>query len=134
MVFGIATSAALLLFSAAGCAAAAVHGLPTGTTSQVDLFHKDDVYQCYKVPYLLQTVRGTLLAFVEARAPRHDPEGISPGNCMDWDITDMVMRRSEDNGATWGAIQVVVPGTLVKKSLYFLLQYFSWHCPNCVSL
>ena len=48
-------------------------------------------YSCYKIPTIFRTSNGTLLAFSEARR----------GGCMDWDITDLVMRKSYDGGDTW---------------------------------
>lgn len=82
--------------------------LAAGT--RVPVFSKDALYACYKIPYLLQTATGDLLAFAEARGPTSAAAGTTTGDCMDWDITDIVMRRSTDGGATWGALAVVVPG------------------------
>ena len=58
-------------------------------------------WNCYKIPYLFQAASGSVLSFVEARG----------GDCMDWQPTDIVLRRSFDNGSTWTAdIELVVPG------------------------
>jgi sialidase-1 len=55
-----------------------------------------DGYPIYRIPSLLCTPKGTLLAFCEART----------GN--DQTPTDMVLRRSLDAGKTWLPMQVVV--------------------------
>ncbi|CAD7941098.1 unnamed protein product [Amoebophrya sp. A25] len=65
-------------------------------------------YACYKVPYLFQSWTGRLIAFAEARGPIADPDSI--GNCMDWDLTDVVSRFSLDGGRSWSSLQVVVRG------------------------
>ena len=53
-------------------------------------------YPVYRIPSLICTPKGTLLAFCEART----------GN--DQSPTDMVLRRSLDGGKTWGPLQVIV--------------------------
>lgn len=52
----------------------------------------DDV-ACYRIPTVVQTDSGTLLAFAEARH-----ESCSDNN----NLHDIVLRRSEDGGVTWG--------------------------------
>ena len=67
--------------------------------SQADVFVAGrDGYHTFRIPSLLATPRGTLLAFCEGR--RH-------GRGDSGDI-DLVLRRSTDGGATWGPLQVVV--------------------------
>ncbi|CAK9019137.1 Sialidase-1 (Acetylneuraminyl hydrolase) (G9 sialidase) (Lysosomal sialidase) (N-acetyl-alpha-neuraminidase 1) [Durusdinium trenchii] len=78
--------------------------------NRTDVFRQDAAYDCYKIPYLMQTLNGDLLAFAEARGPANAPEGTSTGDCMDWDITDVVMRISSDFGETWGPQRMVIPG------------------------
>lgn len=51
----------------------------------------DDYYKCYKIPSLMRTGDGTLLAFVEARKE----------HCGDGGWIDIRLRRSFDNGNTW---------------------------------
>src|SRR5690606_32983134 len=48
-------------------------------------------YACYRIPALVKTKEGNLLAFAEARKD----------NCADDGNIDMVLRRSMDNGETW---------------------------------
>jgi sialidase-1 len=55
-----------------------------------------DGYPVYRIPSLICTAKGVLLAFCEARAG----DDQSP--------TDMVLRRSLDGGRTWMPMQVIV--------------------------
>ncbi len=55
-------------------------------------------YFRYRIPALTVTTQGTVLAFCEAR--RH--------NGHDEDEIDIVLRRSVDEGQSWGAPQIVV--------------------------
>jgi sialidase-1 len=57
----------------------------------------DDGYNCYRIPAIIKTKAGTLLAFAEGRKNNCDDEG---------DI-DLVVKRSSDNGKTWGALKVI---------------------------
>jgi len=54
-------------------------------------------YHTYRIPALLATPRGTLLAFCEGRKTSRNDDG---------DI-DLLLRRSTDGGRTWEAPQVV---------------------------
>lgn len=66
--------------------------------SQVDLFVAgQDGYHTYRIPSLLVSPRGTVLAFCEGRKSAGGDSG---------DI-DLVMRRSLDGGTTWGPLQVI---------------------------
>lgn len=57
----------------------------------------DSGYACFRIPTLLNTANGALLAFAEARK----------NNCGDSGDIDLVLRRSEDGGKTWSDMQVV---------------------------
>ena len=58
--------------------------------------------QCYRIPTIIQTTKGTLLAFSEER-------GLS---CSDNDNEhNLVLRRSQDGGTTWGPLILVVKGS-----------------------
>jgi sialidase-1 len=58
---------------------------------------KDGGYFIHRIPALLSTQKGTLLAFCEARV----------GSAGDSSPTDVVLRRSFDSGKTWAPAQVV---------------------------
>ncbi|MFF8280660.1 LamG-like jellyroll fold domain-containing protein [Streptomyces lateritius] len=59
-------------------------------------------YGCFRIPTLVRTDAGTLLAFAEART--------SP-SCADRGAIDIVVRRSTNEGRTWGPIRVVLSGS-----------------------
>jgi sialidase-1 len=56
-------------------------------------------YASMRIPALVLTKQGTLLAFAEGRV----------GTASDWSEMDMLMRRSTDGGRTWGPIIVIAP-------------------------
>lgn len=55
-------------------------------------------YRTYRVPGIIATEQGTVLATAEAR----------PGGGGDWDQNDLIMRRSVDGGLSWKEPRVVV--------------------------
>ncbi|MCZ4611513.1 exo-alpha-sialidase [Streptomyces sp. Lzd4kr] len=57
-------------------------------------------YSCFRIPAVVQTNQGTLLAFAEGRH----------ATCGDAGDIDIVMKRSTDGGRTWGPLQVVTDG------------------------
>lgn len=58
-----------------------------------DIYCPGDLdYGCYKIPTILRTVNGTLLAMIEARK----------FSCDDHGYVDLRLRRSFDQGRTWG--------------------------------
>ncbi len=57
-------------------------------------------YACYRIPAIVTTGRGTLLAFAEGR--KH--------NCGDATDIDIVLKRSTDGGRTWTSPRVVNEG------------------------
>lgn len=54
-------------------------------------------YSCFRIPAIIKTKKGTLLAFAEGRK----------NNCGDAGNIDMIVKRSEDNGKTWSNIITV---------------------------
>ena len=54
-------------------------------------------YACFRIPALISTPGGALIAFAEGRKQ----------GCSDTGDIDLVMKRSEDNGASWTDLQVV---------------------------
>ncbi|WP_203861743.1 sialidase family protein [Plantactinospora mayteni] len=87
---------------------------PTGPAHaalvQEPIFKRDTFgAQCYRIPAIVRTKAGTLLAFAEKRIS-------GPGWCNDGGHIDLVMRRSFDSGRTWvppvsQAPDVVLEGT-----------------------
>ncbi|MEU0459577.1 sialidase family protein, partial [Streptomyces sp. NPDC006129] len=61
---------------------------------------QDPGYACFRIPAIVRTTSGTLLAFAEGRVL----------NCGDAADIDIVLKRSTDGGRTWGPLQVVNEG------------------------
>ncbi|MFO7615875.1 MAG: sialidase family protein [Bacteroidales bacterium] len=84
----------LLILAQAGCQ-------PARSGSQagpVTLFRAGDSgYACFRIPAIVKTSKGTLLAFAEARKQ----------GCSDTGDIDLVVRRSRDGGRSWGPLEVV---------------------------
>jgi len=57
----------------------------------------DGGYACFRIPAIVKTNHGVLLAFAEAR--KH--------GCSDTGDIDLVLRRSGDSGKTWEPLQVL---------------------------
>jgi sialidase-1 len=64
---------------------------------ETDVFvNQKDGYPLFRIPAIIETAAGGLLAFSEGRQ-----------NILDTGDIDIVMKRSLDNGQTWSALQVV---------------------------
>jgi sialidase-1 len=63
-------------------------------------------YYCIKIPTILTTIKGTLLAFGEARKP----------SCSDYAQTDIVYKRSLDNGQTWSNMRILFQGNATNNN------------------
>ncbi|MFJ8629833.1 exo-alpha-sialidase [Streptomyces sp. NPDC093568] len=61
---------------------------------------QDPGYACFRIPAIVKSKDGTLLAFAEGRVL----------NCGDAADIDIVLKRSTDGGRTWGPLQVVNEG------------------------
>ena len=70
-------------------------------TEQVLFKAGTDGYGCFRIPAMVRTTQGSLLAFAEGRK--------SP-SCADRGDIDIVLRRSTDDGRTWGPIRVALAG------------------------
>lgn len=86
----IATATALAPIDAASAAIA----------NDVVFQQNTDGYACARIPAIVRTNAGTLLAFAEGRK----------GDCGDTGNVDIILKRSEDNGAHWDATQVIIAG------------------------
>lgn len=61
-------------------------------TPTTDVYQKgQDGYACFRIPAIVRSKAGTLLAFAEARR----------NSCSDTGNIDLVVKRSEDGGKTW---------------------------------
>lgn len=54
-------------------------------------------YNCFRIPAMVTTTEGTLLAFAEGRKK----------GCSDTGNIDLVMKRSDDNGKTWSKLIII---------------------------
>ena len=95
----LAKSVAVLSFLlACGLAASADRAAETTGLEQCDVFVKgQDGYHTYRIPSLLRTQRGNLLAFCEGR--RH--------SASDTGDIDLLLKRSTDGGRTWSRQQII---------------------------
>ncbi|WP_406471826.1 LamG-like jellyroll fold domain-containing protein [Streptomyces sp. NBC_01615] len=95
----VLTTAALLALPSP---AVAEQASSTGEFEQQVLFKasQDPGYACFRIPAVVKTTEGTLLAFAEGRVL----------NCGDAADIDIVVKRSTDGGRTWGPLQVVNDG------------------------
>ena len=66
-------------------------------TSTIVFAASGDGYPSVRIPSLLVTRRGTLLAFAEGRAAEADQAA-----------NQIILKRSMDNGRTWGPLQTIV--------------------------
>lgn len=90
---------ALLLLSAVPVGAAIAKAEATIHQTDVFVAGEDNVHT-YRIPAIVTTLKGTLLAFCEARKQ-------SSG---DQTPTDLVLKRSLDKGKSWQPMQIVVKG------------------------
>ncbi|MFK7849254.1 MAG: exo-alpha-sialidase [Rhodothermales bacterium] len=95
-------------------------------------------YACFRIPAIVSTLEGSLLAFAEGRKR----------GCSDTGDIDLVMKRSEDNGITWSALSVIWddgentsgnPAPVVDKTTGTILLLSTWNLgsdrePQIISL
>ncbi|MEE1762362.1 MULTISPECIES: sialidase family protein [unclassified Streptomyces] len=95
----LTTTALLTLAHPAG---AEPRSAPAAEFEQQVLFKasQDPGYACFRIPAVVRTTAGTLLAFAEGRVL----------NCGDAADIDLVVKRSTDGGRTWGPLRVVNEG------------------------
>ena len=93
----------LLLAGIAGATNVTAPGGPVIFAGSVPVFYQGlNGSKCYRIPSIIKTSRGTLLAFSENRVTDCGDNG--PHHAL-------VLRRSTDNGQTWGPMSTVVEGT-----------------------
>ncbi|MFF0064116.1 LamG-like jellyroll fold domain-containing protein [Streptomyces sp. NPDC005279] len=101
----------LLLAATAAPSVTAPPAVASGTQKSADaltgteqiLFRSGTAgYGCFRIPSLVRTKAGTLLAFTEGRK--------SP-SCADRGAIDIVVRRSTNEGRTWGPVRVALSGS-----------------------
>ena len=81
----------------AGALLLSATALSSQSVPLIDVFvGGQDGYPAYRIPALVTTKRGTLLAFAEARATLRDHAE-----------NDIVLKRSTDHGRTWGPMQLI---------------------------
>ncbi|ONK12112.1 sialidase family protein [Streptomyces sp. MP131-18] len=98
----LATAAGALADPGPGAGAdAGPAGAPAaGCTSSVPYASGEGGYDTYRIPAVVTTAEGALLAFAEGRV----------GGAGDTGNIDVVVRRSTDGGCTWGPLSVVAAG------------------------
>lgn len=110
-------SGTILAVAIAACVwPSAVRGEPPAKdgVEKLDLFEAGkDGYALYRIPGIVATANGTLLAYCEARKSDRG----------DWGPIDIVLRRSTDHGKTWEARQTIAhEGAKVPKNPAALKQ------------
>jgi sialidase-1 len=109
---------ALWLLAGAGAEKARPAGPPAKRAApfleKVDLFEAGKLgYALYRIPGIVVTAKGTVLAYCEARK----------SDKGDWGVIDVLLRRSTDGGKTWGPRrQVAHFGPAVPRSPAALRQ------------
>ena len=87
-----------VLAAALVCVGGASFAEDAGGLEQVPVFvGREDGYHTYRIPAVIVTGRGTVLAFCEGRK----------NNGRDHGDIDLVLKRSHDGGRTWGALELV---------------------------
>ncbi|KFG72696.1 sialidase family protein [Streptomyces mutabilis] len=97
---------ALASLFALAASALPAHAEPKGRAAEFEqqvLFRADQDpggYACFRIPAIVRTTEGTLLAFAEGRVL----------DCGDAGDIDIVVKRSTDGGRTWSPLRVVNEG------------------------
>lgn len=97
MIRGVHIFSLLIMLLLAGCRAGRAVSQSGPVTSVV--FEPSGDYAAMRIPALVLTQKGTLLAFCEGRI----------GNASDTTDMDMLMRRSTDGGKSWEPAIVIAP-------------------------
>jgi sialidase-1 len=89
-----------VLLGGSAQAAPAVQAAPSFDQQVLFKASQDPGYTCFRIPAVVRSTHGTLLAFAEGRID----------NCGDTGDIDLVLKRSSDGGKTWSPLQVVNRG------------------------
>lgn len=105
-MFPVLTAAALTFGALAMPVGPAVTQEGGSAVTQEQVLYQRDTngYDCYRIPAIVRTTKGTLLAFAEAR------KDIGDAWCHDAGDIDLVVRRSTDGGQSWGPQITVASG------------------------
>ncbi len=68
-------------------------------------------YYCIKIPSLVTTAKGTLLAFGEGRM----------FSCSDFTWTDLIYKRSTDGGKSWGPLSVLYSNSSKESGVHTVI-------------
>jgi sialidase-1 len=75
-----------------------IHCTPPNPSFQNQVYlNGEGGYDCYRIPALLQTPQGTLMAFAEGRK----------SGCSDFGDVDLLLKTSKDNGLHWSEAKVI---------------------------
>jgi sialidase-1 len=114
------------------------------TVSSMPFESAKDNHIYYRIPALIETPRHAILAFCEARNTEADFYAghesmftVTPaGTSKDRGDIDLVVKRSEDGGATWSAMQTIVndqqntcgnPVPVVEPTTGRIWLFWCWH-------
>ena len=92
-----------VLFAFSVIAQDKTHQMANGIKSHQDLFNTsmNDSVSCYRIPALVTAPNGNLIAAIDERVP-------SCNDLRGSDDINIVIRRSDNNGKTWGPIEMVM--------------------------
>jgi sialidase-1 len=115
----------LLFFIMSGCKTTAVHQMTQKSPAYLFESGKEG-YKTFRIPAIVTTNKGTILAFAEGRK----------NGASDTGDIDLVMKRSEDNGKTWSTLSVIWndgdnvcgnPAPVVDKSTGTIFLLSTWN-------
>jgi sialidase-1 len=95
---GLSAGSSALIVSTVALLAGLASPVDAAPPEQIDVFARgQDGYHTYRIPAVVVTTKGTVLAFCEGRK----------NNQSDHGDVDLVLKRSFDGGKTWGPQQLV---------------------------
>ena len=87
------------------------HKIADGVIASTNIFNstEDDGVSCYRIPAIVTAENGDLIAAIDERV-------LNCGDLNACEDINIVIRRSKDNGETWGEIETVVDFPLGKSA------------------